>query len=98
MQQMLPTHSGEIFTDYEWAELQKELEIPPRQAIVIKHLFSGCSDKQIAQQMNLGIPTVRTHLSRAFRKFRLNDREELILHVVKHFRNGCRILDCPRKK
>jgi len=98
MQQGPLTCIKEIFADNEWDQLQKELEIPPKQADVIKCLFSGYSDKQIAKQMNLGMPTVRTHISRAFRKFDVNDREELILHIFKHFRSGCKKLDCPRNR
>ena len=90
--------AGEIFSEYEWQQLEKELEIPRRQSDVIRCLFSGYSDKQIAKHMNVAIPTVRTHMSRAFQKFDLNDREELILHIISHFRNGCRKLDCPRKR
>jgi DNA-binding NarL/FixJ family response regulator len=98
MPQESSVYSSDIFSDYEWVQLLKELDIPPRQADVIKCLFSGYSDKQIASHTNLAISTVRTHISRAFRKFDLNDREELILHIIRHFRNGCRQLDCPRKR
>jgi DNA-binding NarL/FixJ family response regulator len=43
--------------------------------------MSGRSDKQIAREMGISISTVRTHVSRLFRKFDLSDRMELMLHV-----------------
>ncbi|OHB65581.1 MAG: hypothetical protein A2Y76_12285 [Planctomycetes bacterium RBG_13_60_9] len=43
--------------------------------------MAGMSDKQIARAMGISITTVRTHMSRLFRKFDLSDRTELVLHV-----------------
>lgn len=81
---------AEIFSEKEWGVLVKELSLSPRQSEVIKHLFSGRSDKQISKVLGIAVPTVRTHLSRLFSRFNLQDRNELILHVFCHFRKGCR--------
>lgn len=84
----------EIFTESEWLELVNELSLSPRQAEVIKYLFVGHSDKQIAMELEISVPTVRTHLSRLFSRFDVQDRTELVLYVFRHFRknsgaNGC---------
>jgi len=84
-----------IFSESEWAKIIAELELPPRQSDVVKCLFRGNSDKQIAKDLDISIPTVRTYFSRLFRKYDLNDREELILHIVHHFRLSCKKVDCP---
>ena len=85
---------GEIFSKSEWAELVNQLFLSPRQAEVIKYLFLGHSDKQIAMELQICVPTVRTHLSRLFSRFDVQDRTELVLYVFRHFRknsgaNGC---------
>ena len=77
----------EIFSESEWMELAKELSLPPRQAQVVKCLLLGHSDKQIALDLQMSMPTVRTHLSRLFSRFDLQDRTELVLYVFRHFRH-----------
>jgi DNA-binding CsgD family transcriptional regulator len=84
-----------IFDKEEWKVLEEELALSPRQSQIVRHLFLGRSDKQIAQTMELALPTVRTHLGRLFAKFNVQDRHELILYVFHHFRNACRTVDCP---
>ncbi len=80
----------EIFTESEWLEIVNELSLPPRQVEVIKLLFVGHSDKQIARELQISVPTVRTHLSRLFSKFDVQDRTELILYVFRKFRKNSR--------
>jgi len=91
-------NSFQIFSKYEWNCITEELNLSLRQSDVVHCLFCGHSDKQIASDLHICIPTVRTHLSRIFHKFDVCDREELILHIFNHFRSGCRKLGCPRKK
>lgn len=76
----------EIFAESEWVELVSELGLSPRQAEIIKLLFSGRSDKQVAMELQIAVATVRTHLSRLFSKFDVQDRHELILYVFHQFR------------
>ncbi len=78
----------EIFTESEWLEIVNELSLPPRQAEVIKYLFLGHSDKQIAMELKIEVPTVRTHLSRLFSRFDVQDRTKLVLYVVRYFRKN----------
>jgi DNA-binding CsgD family transcriptional regulator len=84
-----------IFDRDEWKVLTDELRLSPRQSQIVRHLFLGQSDKQIAQAMSLALPTVRTHLGRLFAKFNVQDRNELILFVFHHFRRGCKAVNCP---
>lgn len=74
------THTP-LFTEQEWVRVQEQLGLPQRQAEITRHIMDGKSDKQIARAMGISITTVRTHVSRLFRKFDLNDRMELMLHV-----------------
>ncbi len=79
----------EIFNKNEWAIVTQELTLSPRQSEIMHLLMSGKSDKQISQNMGIGLCTVRTHISRLFQKFNVQDRSELLLYVFKHFRFNC---------
>jgi len=77
-----------IFSEQEWAKLVSELSLSPRQEQIVRYLFDGLADKQIALSMEIAVPTVRTHLTRLFSKLHVNDRSELILHVFREFRRN----------
>jgi DNA-binding NarL/FixJ family response regulator len=86
---MVVTTQTELFSEQEWIQLMEHLCLPPRQAQIVKHLVHGMSDKQIARELGISLPTVRTHMSRVFRRFDLSDRVELILHVFTCLREHC---------
>lgn len=86
----------EIFSEIEWKELARGLSLSPRQTQICKNLFRALSDKQIAYLLKISVPTVRSHLSRLFSKFQVQDRQELIIHFFWYFREGCRREICPR--
>jgi DNA-binding CsgD family transcriptional regulator len=88
--QRCPASNDEIFSKSEWAEIVSELSLSPRQAEVIQRILSGRSDKQIARDLQISVPTVRTHLNRAFLRFGVQDRIELVIHVFSKFREICR--------
>jgi DNA-binding NarL/FixJ family response regulator len=56
----------------------------------------GRSDRQIAYELGIAVPTVRTHVTRLFRRFDLCDRIELVLHVVACVRHRDRTAEPPR--
>lgn len=75
-----------LFSTDEWHELVDSLSLSPRQAQIGRYLCSGLSDKQIANVLQISVPTVRTHLSRLFLKFGVQDRHELVIIFFRHFR------------
>lgn len=87
---------GKVFTTDEWAGLASQLPLSPRQANLVRLLLEGAGDKRIAQGMDISVPTVRTYMSRLFRKLNVQDRHELVLCVFGQFRKECRGLGCPR--
>ena len=91
----LEEKTEKIFSDSEWMLITQAVPLPPRQLQILKHLFDGYSAKQIASEMGISLPTVRTHLNRLFRRLNVVDRTELILHIFREFRNACRNYDCP---
>lgn len=77
-----------IFSEAEWQVLYKTLDLPKRQQQVVRHLFDGLSDKQVAESLGIATPTVRSHLARLFARFQVQDRTELVLYVVREFRHA----------
>jgi DNA-binding NarL/FixJ family response regulator len=51
-------------------------ELSPREYDVLIELIHGCSNKQIAKNLNLGQPTVKTHLLRVFMKLGAKNRTD----------------------
>ncbi|MBN1507424.1 MAG: helix-turn-helix transcriptional regulator [Sedimentisphaerales bacterium] len=90
---MTVTTHMQLCSEQEWARLQEHLHLPARQAEIARHIMSGKSDKQIARAMGISITTVRTHVSRVFRKFDLSDRGELMLHVFACLRQSDGVRD-----
>jgi DNA-binding CsgD family transcriptional regulator len=71
-----------LFSHREWVSVTRELNLSLQQDALARHLLQGKSDKQIAREMGIAIPTVRSHITRLFRKFDVCDRIELILLLV----------------
>lgn len=61
--------------------LQRRGRLSQREAQVAWLVSCGRTDKQIAQQLTLGFPTVRFHLANAFRKLQANNRTTLAARV-----------------
>jgi len=98
MPKLIIPNPGEVFSEYEWAELVEKMALSPREAEIVHYLLADHSDKQIAMKLQISISTVRTHMTRLFRKLGVSDRQELILHIFSVFRDGCRKLQCPRQR
>lgn len=85
-----------LFSDEEWAEIVEALSLPPQQRRIVALVLDGREDKQIAQHLDIAIPTVRTHLTRICSRLGVSGRAELMLRVFQEFRRGCQ--DCPRRR
>jgi DNA-binding NarL/FixJ family response regulator len=93
---MISTVDSQVFSETEWTELQRTLGLSRRQSQIVEQLLCGRSDKQIARELEVSVPTVRTHLGRLFMRFGVADRCELIVHMFACFRERCRQCGCPR--
>lgn len=91
------TAEGGLFTENEWQSIVKGLSLSRRQAQVIWALLQGDGDKQIAFELGITVPTIRTYLTRLFDRFEVQDRNELVLYVFRYFRQGCYASGCPRQ-
>jgi DNA-binding NarL/FixJ family response regulator len=52
-------------------------ELTPREAEVLEHLQDGWTNSEIADQLSIGIETVRTHARNIYRKLGIASRREL---------------------
>lgn len=64
-----------------WAEVIRVLQLSPQQVRVTARILRGLCDKQIASELQISEPTVRTHLGRIFQRNGLRDRGELTLRI-----------------
>jgi NarL family two-component system response regulator LiaR len=73
---------GRKATETETASEQEELT--PRELDVLRWISKGLSNKQIAQQLTVSTPTVRTHVSSMMRKLQLENRTQLAIYAREH--------------
>ncbi len=64
-----------------WDAIANTLELSAQQKRIVELLLSGCRDKQIATELNLTVPTVRTYLKRIFDRVGAPDRLGLVLRI-----------------
>ena len=66
----------------QWEQVVGSLHLSPQQARIVSLILGGKRDKQMAAEMGIGVPTIRTHLTRIFQRTGTADRVELILRAV----------------
>jgi DNA-binding NarL/FixJ family response regulator len=64
-----------------WIQLVAMLQLSPQQIRIVELILRNCRDKQIAAELQLKVPTVRTHLRRIFDRLGVEDRMELVLLI-----------------
>ncbi len=62
---------------------EKSTQLTNREQNVVDLIGKGFRNKEIAQQLNISEPTVKTHLYRIFRKLDMKNRSELITFAIK---------------
>ena len=58
-------------------------DLTPREQDVLRLLGKGCTNKEIAQDLFISEKTVKSHLSRIFKKLNVSRRLEAILYAIK---------------
>ena len=89
-----PQHFIERFAPEEWSELRRRNSLSPQQFKLLGLLMNGLQDREIAEAMRIGLPTVRTHMTRMFARIGASDRIEVILKVLRQFHEQCSARDC----
>ncbi|HKV12210.1 MAG TPA: response regulator transcription factor [Thermoanaerobaculia bacterium] len=60
-----------------------EEALTPREQDIVRRVGRGLCNKDIARELGVSVPTVRTHLQRIYAKLRQESRVELALYVAK---------------
>lgn len=93
-----PRLHRDIFCEAEWSVLVTDLRLSRRQQEVVRLLMAGKTDQQIASELRITVPTLRTHLSRLFQKLEVEDRLGIVLHVFWRFRCLYATAECHHKQ
>ena len=64
-----------------WRRVSHELALSPQQTRIVELILRGQQDKEIAAELNLTVPTVRTYLKRIFDRLNVADRMALVLRI-----------------
>ena len=66
-----------------WTQVVDLLELSPQQTRIVELLLYGLQDREIAAELDLTVPTIRTYLGRIYVRFNVNSRLTLVLHVFR---------------
>ena len=74
-----------LFDEFEWQIIASHLQIPERQVQVLRGVFDGMSDSEIAERLGVTLATERLHLSLLFERMGVGDRTSLVIQVFRSF-------------
>ena len=66
-----------------WQAIVVQLKLSPQQTLIVESILRGNQDKQIAEELDLSVATVRTYLNRIFERTDVRDRLNLVLKIFK---------------
>lgn len=64
-----------------WQRVANDLLLSPQQTRIVELILRGHQDKEIAAELSLSVPTVRTYLTRIFARTEVVDRMALVLRI-----------------
>jgi DNA-binding NarL/FixJ family response regulator len=64
--------------------VNKDALLSPREQMVLDCLSKGLAYKQIADQMGIGVTTIRTYLRRIYEKLHVQSRSEAVAKYLQH--------------
>ena len=74
-----------LLTDLQWSEISSSLALSHRQFQIVKYMFLGLTEHDIAHELSLSRSTVHTHLERLYRKVGVTNRMELAIRISQEF-------------
>jgi DNA-binding NarL/FixJ family response regulator len=72
-----------VLSSHERAKGPDEIKLTDRENEILSFLSKGFANKEIADKMNISVPTVRTHLRHIYEKLHVRSRTEAILKHLK---------------
>ena len=56
--------------------------LTPREVTLVQLVTAGLNNKQLARELDIALPTVKTHLLNVFRKLAISSRTELVARIL----------------
>lgn len=67
----------------QWRRVGERLRLTPRESQIVRSLFQGLDEKQIAVRLEISPHTVHTHLGRLYRKLEVDSARAVLLAVFR---------------
>lgn len=80
------TTRTDLISEWEWQQLRQYLGLVGRQADIVRLLFVGQSDVEIAHALGIRLRTVRTQIDHIYQTFGFSNRLQLVLYVLASLR------------
>lgn len=64
-----------------WRDVQTLLALAPQQTKIVELILYGKTDKDIAEELGLSVPTIRTYLRRTYDRLGASDKLTLVLRI-----------------
>jgi DNA-binding NarL/FixJ family response regulator len=65
-----------------WRQIIRQMQLPPQHEKIVASVLQDMSDQQIADDMGLAVPTVRTYLGRIYKRAAVRSRMQLVLRIM----------------
>lgn len=72
-----------VLSFHEPAQDGTDVKLTEREDEILSYLSKGFANKEIADKLNIGVPTVRTHLRHIYEKLHVRSRTEAIVKYLK---------------
>lgn len=66
----------------DFERLKRHFQLTHRQVEIIRHLFSGSTNKQIAEQLFVSEDTIKGHLKHIMRRLEVNSRTQIVSTIL----------------
>ena len=80
------TMRDDVISEHEWTQLRAHWGLSRQQTEIMKGVFRGKPEGEIARELMILPHTVRTQIDHIYREFGLSNRLQLVLHVLASLR------------
>jgi two-component system, NarL family, response regulator LiaR len=77
-----PEAARRLIRDYRGPEMREHLT--PRETLTLQLIARGYGNRQMAEELGVGEPTIKTHVSRVLGKLGLESRTQAALYALRH--------------
>jgi DNA-binding NarL/FixJ family response regulator len=70
-----------LFKENEWAAIRRMLRLSPRESQIVLGILAGETEGIIADRLGISVHTVHCHMTRVYRKLKVNSRPDLLIRI-----------------